>query len=75
MNAKNVAVAERLSWATEALHAAAAVSAAHRLGVLAALESGPVRVETLARACQTDVRSTGVLLDALTAMGLASKKR
>jgi hypothetical protein len=73
VNAGNTGVvAERLSWASDALHAAAAASAAHRLGVLAALESGPVRVNTLARACQTDVRSTGVLLDGLLAMGLVS---
>lgn len=70
MNAS--AVSERLSWATEALQAAAAVSAADRLGVLAVLESGPVPMETLARTCRTDVRSTGVLLDALLAMGLVS---
>lgn len=66
------AVSERLSWATEALQAAAAVSAAHQLGVLAVLETGPVNIETLARTCQTDARSTGVLLDALQAMGLVS---
>ncbi len=63
-------VAERLSWASEALHAAAALSAAHRLGVLAALASGPTGIEQVALACHTDARGTAVLLDALVAMGL-----
>lgn len=64
-------VAERLSWASEALYGAAVVSAAHRLGVLTALESGPIGVEEVAAVCGTDARNTAVLLDALVAMGLA----
>ncbi len=63
-------VCERLSWVTEALHAASAVSAAHQLGLLTALESGPVRVEDMARHLDADVRSTAVLLEALVAMGV-----
>ena len=65
-------IAERLSWASDALHAAAAIAAAHRVGLLAALQSGPASVEQLAAACGTDPRSTGVLLDGLAAMGLVS---
>jgi len=64
------AVAERFSWVSEALHAAAAVSAAHRLGLLTALDPGPVRAEDVARDCHTDVRSTAILFEALAAMGL-----
>ncbi len=64
------AVATRLWWASEALHAAAAVSTAHRLGLLTALESGPVCAEKVVRDCEIDLRSTRVLLDALVAMGL-----
>jgi ubiquinone/menaquinone biosynthesis C-methylase UbiE len=63
-------VTERLSWVSEALHAAAAISAAHRLGLLAAVASGPIDVEQVARTCHTDARRTAVLLDALVAMGL-----
>ncbi len=64
------AVTDRLWWAAEALHAGAAVSAAHRLGVLTALESGPARAEDVARDCHTDVRNTAILLQALAGMGL-----
>jgi ubiquinone/menaquinone biosynthesis C-methylase UbiE len=69
MNASDPAtVTERLGWISEALHAAAAVSTAHRLGLLTALESGPVRAEDLAG--EHDLRNTRVLLDAFVAMGL-----
>jgi ubiquinone/menaquinone biosynthesis C-methylase UbiE len=63
-------LAERLLWASDALHAAAAISAAHRLGVLAMLEAGPVRPEVVAAQCQLDVHGVVVLLEALAAMGL-----
>jgi hypothetical protein len=43
------AIAERLGWASDALHAAATVSAALRLGLLTALDAGPVRAEDVAR--------------------------
>jgi SAM-dependent methyltransferase len=62
--------AERLLWASDALHAAAVISAAHRLGVLAVLEAGPVRPDDLAAQCRLDVRGVVVLLEALAAMGL-----
>ena len=42
------AVTEPLWWVSDALHAAAAVSAAHQLGLLTALESGPVCAEDVA---------------------------
>jgi ubiquinone/menaquinone biosynthesis C-methylase UbiE len=72
VNAGNAAVvAERLSQAMEALHAAAAISAAHRLGLLTALEAGPAGAEKLAGACQADAHRIRVLLDALVATGLA----
>jgi hypothetical protein len=64
------ALADRLWWVSDALHAAAAVSAAHQLGLLTALESGPVRAENVAGDCEIDVRSARILLDALVAMGL-----
>jgi ubiquinone/menaquinone biosynthesis C-methylase UbiE len=64
------AVTERLGWTSDALHAAATVSAAHRVGLLTALEAGPVRAEDVARDCGLDVHSTTVLLMALAAMGL-----
>jgi ubiquinone/menaquinone biosynthesis C-methylase UbiE len=66
----STAVAERLGWASDALHAAAVVSAAHRLGVLTALEAGPVYAEDLARDSHLDVHGSTVLLEALAAMGL-----
>jgi SAM-dependent methyltransferase len=71
VNAGAAAVAAgRLLWATEALHAAAAISAAHRLGLLTALEAGRAGPDKLAGACQADAHRIGVLLDALAAMGL-----
>jgi ubiquinone/menaquinone biosynthesis C-methylase UbiE len=63
-------VAERLGWASDALHAAAVVSAAHRLGVLTALTAGPVHAADLARDSHLDVHACTVLLEALAAMGL-----
>jgi Dimerisation domain len=63
-------VAERLRWTSDALHAAATVSAAHRLGLLTALEAGRVRAEDVASDCNLDVHGTTVLLMALAAMGL-----
>ena len=63
-------LAERLLWAADALHAAAAISAAHRLGVLAILGADPVRPEDVAARCQLDVNGVVVLLEALAAMGL-----
>lgn len=62
--------AERLGWASDALHAAAVVSAAHRLGVLTALGSGPVHAADLARDNHLDVHGCTVLLEGLAAMGL-----
>jgi methyltransferase family protein len=64
------AVTERLGWTSDALHAAATVSAAHPLGLLTALEAGPVRAEDVARDYGLDVQRTTVLLIALAAMGL-----
>ncbi|HET6918454.1 MAG TPA: methyltransferase [Jiangellaceae bacterium] len=66
----STAVAERLGWASDALHAAAVISAAHRLGVLTALEAGPVHADDLARDSQLDGHGCTVLLEALAAMGL-----
>ena len=66
-------IAQRLCWVSDALHAAAATAAAHRVGLLAALQSGPARVEQLASDCRIDLRSTTVLLDALVAMGLVER--
>jgi hypothetical protein len=63
-------LAERLLWASDALHAAAAISAAHRLGLLAILGAGPVRPKDVAARCQLDVNGVVVLLEALAAMGL-----
>jgi ubiquinone/menaquinone biosynthesis C-methylase UbiE len=67
------AVTERLGWTSDALHAAATVSAAHRLGLLAALEAGPMRAEDVARDCDLDVQRTSILLGALAAMGLVDR--
>jgi len=66
----STAVAKRLGWASDALHAAAVVSAAHRLGVLTALEAGPVHAADLARDSHLDVHGCRVLFEALAAMGL-----
>jgi ubiquinone/menaquinone biosynthesis C-methylase UbiE len=66
----STAVAERLGWASDALHAAAVISAAHRLGVLTALEAGPAHAADLARNSHLDVHGCTVLLEALAAMGL-----
>jgi ubiquinone/menaquinone biosynthesis C-methylase UbiE len=66
----STAVAERLRWASDALHAAAVVSAAHRLGVLTALEAGPVGAADLARDSHLDVHGCTILFEALAAMGL-----
>jgi ubiquinone/menaquinone biosynthesis C-methylase UbiE len=66
-------VAQRLCWVSDALHAAAATAVAHRVGLLAALKSGPARVEQLAAGCLIDARSTAVLIDALAAMGLVER--
>ena len=63
-------LAERLLWVSDALHAAAAISAAHRTGVLAMLEAGAVRPKDVAAQCQLDVNGVVVLLEALAAMGL-----
>jgi len=68
------AVAERLCWVSEALHAGAAVSAAQRLGVLAAVDSSPARAEDVARECHTDERCTAILLEALVGMGLVESR-
>jgi ubiquinone/menaquinone biosynthesis C-methylase UbiE len=62
--------AERLGWASDALHAAAVISAAHRLGVLTALGASPVHAADLARDSHLDVHGCTVLLEALAAMGL-----
>jgi SAM-dependent methyltransferase len=65
-------VPRRLSWVSDALHAAAVIAAAQQVGLLAAMQSGPASVEQLASACGTDARNTGILLDGLAAMGLVS---
>jgi SAM-dependent methyltransferase len=65
-------IARRLSWVSDALHAAAAIAAAQRVGLLAAVQVGPASVEQLADACGTDARNTAILLDGLAAMGLVS---
>jgi hypothetical protein len=57
MTADAAVVAQRLSWVSDALHAAAAISTAHRVGLLAALQSDPTDLDQLARACRTDPRS------------------
>jgi ubiquinone/menaquinone biosynthesis C-methylase UbiE len=62
----------RLSWVSDALHAAATIAAARQVGLLAALQSGPASVDQLASACGTDIRNTGILLDGLAAMGVVS---
>ncbi len=69
-NGDSAALAERLCWTSDALHAAAVVSAAHRLGLLTAVDAGPVRAEDLARDHRLDPHGTRVLLQALAAMGL-----
>jgi 2-polyprenyl-3-methyl-5-hydroxy-6-metoxy-1,4-benzoquinol methylase len=66
-------VARRLSWVSDALHAAAAIAAAQRVGLLAAVQAGPASVEQLAGTCGTDPRTTAILLDGLAAMGLVSR--
>jgi SAM-dependent methyltransferase len=73
MSGDRAAIAQRLSWVSEALHAAGAIGAAHRVGLLDALRSAPASVEQLARTCRTDRYGTAILLDALLAMGLVER--
>ena len=61
---------ERLGWTSDALHAAATVSAAHRVGLLTALEAGPMCADDVARVCGLDVQPTTILLRSLAAIGL-----
>jgi ubiquinone/menaquinone biosynthesis C-methylase UbiE len=69
----STAVAERLGWASDALHAAAVVSAAQRLGVLTALDAGPVHAEQFARDSGLDAHACIVIIEALSAMGLVER--
>jgi 2-polyprenyl-3-methyl-5-hydroxy-6-metoxy-1,4-benzoquinol methylase len=65
-------IARRLTWVSDALHAAATAAVAQRVGLLAAVQAGPASVEQLAGACGTDAGNTAILLDGLAAMGLIS---
>ncbi len=63
--------AEQLLFIQEAIAAAAAISAADRLGVLAQLERGTADPTTIARECAIGQRGARGLLGALSSLGFA----
>ncbi len=66
--------AEKLSEAVRGFHPACVVIAAAELDVFTALHGQPMGAAALAGRLRSDPRATAVLLDALAAMGLLSKR-